>query len=105
MKGKTGDVAVRPADFFPSIMPANFTPNRASRVLDNCQLVALSDGGNQADIARHADLMNAEYGPSARVDLFLDEGRIEIVSIRLDIDENRRRAAVSNTVCSGDKGM
>jgi hypothetical protein len=62
---ETGDVAMRLTDLFPIVIPENFTPDGAGRILDDRQFVLAPNLQNLAQVARHTHLMDAQDSPSS----------------------------------------
>src|ERR1700741_5470915 len=63
------------------------------------------DLSDPVEIAGHSHLMHAQNGSGQRTDRCLNEIRIDIECIQLDIDENGCRSTVTNAVCARDKRM
>ena len=102
VEGEARHVAVRPADLLPLAVPKNLAADRARGVLDERNAVATSQGNEAAQVAGHANLMHAQDGSGARRDGLFDERRVDVVGERIDVDEHRLRADVTDAVGGGD---
>src|SRR4051812_46406126 len=102
MKGETGKVPMRFADFFPLAIPKDFGADPASGVFNQRNFVLFGNLHKTMEIAGHADLVDAEDRTRQRSDRGFDETRIDVVSGGIDIDKNRSGAAVADAVGGGD---
>ena len=77
--------------------------DRARRVLDERQAVALGELQEGVHVGRQADLVDRHDRLRARRDRALGGGRIEVVGARVDVREDRLRAAVPDGVGGRDE--
>src|SRR5262249_61078023 len=80
MKREASHIAMRPADFFPVSVPANFASNSAGGIFDDRQRIAPSNTCNCLYIAGHAHLVDTKDRTRAFRDHVLDQCRINIES-------------------------
>ena len=69
------------------------------------EAMAPCDLQDRFEIARHADLMDAQERRASRVDRGFRLLRIHVVGARLDIDEHRLRAAIPDRIGRRDVGV
>ena len=105
MEGEHGDIATHAADLFPLSVPLDFRARGAGGVFDHCKVVAASDRHDGGEIAGQAHLVNHQDGLGLFGDRRFDQRRVNVVGVRIDIDEHRRRAAVEHDVGRGDVRM
>src|SRR6516225_3633422 len=103
MEGEAGNNAVRFADALPTVSHLDLADDGTSRVLNHRQVVLPGDSQNRGQITRQADLVNRHDGLGPRRDGGLDQGRVHVVSPRIDVDKDRGSAAVNDDVGRGDK--
>ena len=96
---------MRLADLIPLATEKDLAPDRTSGILNHGQTVPSSDIQNCSHIARHADLVNRHYRFSPRRDREFRECRVHVEGTGINIDEDWRRTAVADCICSRDKRM
>ena len=67
--------------------------------------MAVSNRFDRFQVTGHAHLMNRQDGSSPRSDGILDPIRIEIISRRLNINEDWLSAAIMDAIGGGEEGM
>jgi hypothetical protein len=105
MKRKARDIAVRLADLFPATLPENFAAGRASGILDHGYGMTRCDRDDTMQVTRHSQLVDTNDSLGAGRDGRLDQIRIDVVAVFLDIDKDRDSAAIADRICSGDEGV
>ena len=103
VKREAGDVAVRLPDLLPPAIPQNLAAARAGGVLDDRNASAAADLDDAREIARHAELMDAQNRLRARGECRFDQRRVHVVGPGLDVDEDRCRATVPDGVRRRDE--
>jgi hypothetical protein len=76
---------------------------RLARILDDGQAVIFGEADDWLHIARLAIEVHGQDGFCARVDRPLQMGRIQVVEIRVDINENWFRSDGTDRQSRGDK--
>ena len=99
---ETGGIAMRLADPFPEPFPLDLAAARAGRVFDQRKIVAPGDRHDALQIARQSHLVDDQQCTRLLGDRRLDKSRVDVVGVRLDVDEDRRSAAVADAVGGGD---
>ena len=87
---------MRLADPLPFAVDADLASRGASGIFDQDDAVPISQRGECREIARHAHLVNGYDRARTRGDCFGDSIRIDIVGVRIDVDEDRRGTAISD---------
>jgi hypothetical protein len=103
-----GETRYRPVSFanpFPFSVHTDFAASSTSRVFDQDNVMTGCKWNKSRKIARHPHLMNRKDCARAFRDGLGYTLTIEIVRGRIDINENRRCTAVSDTVGSRDERM
>src|SRR5215472_9642881 len=98
MKRKAGDDTARTPDGLPLSANPDLAADSRGRILDQWEGVAIADREQSSQVARHADLVHGEYGSGPRGHRLLHPVRIDVIGIRVDIDKDRGRAAISDAV-------
>ena len=99
MKREAGDIARRLADLLARIRRTGSpTPKAQAASSTTCSPWAPRDRHDRIQVAGHADLVHAEDGARPRGDRRRDQRGIHVVADRLDVDEDRRRAAMADDV-------
>src|SRR6187200_892782 len=105
MKREAGDEPARMPNALPAIVPANLTPDGTRRILDDRNGSTLADLGDRCQIARHSELVHSQDCLRARADRGLDQRRIDVVRLSLDVHEDRHRTTVADCVRRRDERM
>ena len=74
-----------------------------SRILHHEKPTGARDGLDAVQVGGDAQLMDGHDGACPRCDRGLDAGRVEIVALRVDVDEDGRRAGMSYRIGRGDE--
>src|SRR5687767_7254166 len=98
MKRKARRVPVGLSNSFPLPFPPNLAPDGARCILNQGKAVLPGQSDQAIEIAWHADLVNAKDRLRPLRDRALSQCRVEVVSLRIDIHEYRRRSAVPNAI-------
>src|SRR5690606_8284993 len=101
----TGDIAMGLADLLPLALPQDFAADGTGGILDHRDGVSLPDCNYGREVAGHAELVNAEDRPGARRDCRLDQIGIDVVAIRLDVDEDGNSPTVADRIRGRDEGV
>src|SRR5574342_790043 len=73
-------------------------------VLNDRQLVTSGHGKNRVQIGGQAHLMDWHDRPGLRSDGLLDRIGIDVVGVRVDVNEYRGSSPVNDGICGGAKG-
>src|SRR5262245_55151474 len=68
LERKTCNVRMRPPDFLPFAVPADFTARRGRRIFYNLQSIPSGDIQDSLEVARHTQLVNTQNRLGARSD-------------------------------------
>src|ERR1700730_1581056 len=105
MKRKTGDVPMWFTDLLPRGAPEDLAANSAGSVLHYGQGMLTSNLQNGFKVARHSHLVHTENGARAFSDNASNQCRIDVESLRLNINKHRGRPAVPYATGGGDERM
>src|SRR5215831_18142248 len=105
MKREARNLPAWPPNRLPLSIDPNLAAHGASRILDQGYAVSVCDFDQRRQVARHAHLMDRQDRPRARRYCFCYAIWIDIVGIRIDIDEDGICSTISDGVRGRDKRM
>ena len=106
MEGEASDPAVGLADSIPAAaVHADLASDSTGGILDQGNAVAICDRNERCEIAGHPHLVDHYDRARAGRDRFGHAVRIDVVGVRIDVDEDGGRTAISNAIGGRDKGM
>src|SRR6185312_16596603 len=86
-------------------VPLDFAADRTGGIFDDGETMAACDIDEPRKVAGHPHLVNTKDGAALGRDRRFDLAHIDIVCLRLDVDENRNCTTIGNRVCRRDVGM
>lgn len=105
MEREAGDIPVWLADAFPFAVDPDFAADGAGGVLNDRQRMTRGDLHDPRHVAGHANLVHTEDGLGALGDRRLDQCRIHVEGVGINVDEDGQGAAVTDAVGGRDEGM